>query len=280
MKIIISFLIVFGFALSINGQSYIKMLKANSVYNYYDTYAGPPPHYSKLFRFSNDTIIGLNIFKRLEFSSDSIYWQETQHFLTEDTLKQQVLLLHSDSLYLLYDFSLGIGDTALIHNPIYGMNTVSMVVMDVDSINLLGKYHRTLEFNYPGFWIEGIGAVEGLLSPGSEMIGVSETLVCYYVDDILVYQNPQFPGCFFHSAGLINNDIKVEVLWDNNFFTINSPKVIHHVAVFNSIGELIVEKVEKSKQFSIDMQAQKRGMYFIKLLFEDYSQKTIKILKL
>ena len=76
------------------------MLKANSVYNYYDTYAGPPPHYSKLYRFSHDTIIGSDLFMGLEFSSDSINWGGGQLLLTEDTLKQQVFIRYNDNLFL------------------------------------------------------------------------------------------------------------------------------------------------------------------------------------
>lgn len=279
MKTIISFLIIFGFAFTINGQNYIKMLKANSVNNYYDTYAGPPPHYSKLYRFSNDTIIGSDLFMEIEVSSDSINWVGGQLFLTEDTLEQKVFLWYNDSVYLLYDFSLELGDTAFIYNPLYGINTISMVVTDVDSVILLGKYHKTLEFNYLDFWIEGIGNVHGLLFPGVELVGMSETLVCYYFEDILIYKNDQYPACFFHSAGLSDNEIVVEVLFENNICKINSPKIIQHVTVFNPIGKLIVEKPYKSRQISVDLQSQNTGMYFINLLFEDYSQQTIKILK-
>jgi hypothetical protein len=48
------------------------MVKNDVEYNYFDTYAGPPPHYSKLYTFSKDTLINFNPCKRLDVSFDSI----------------------------------------------------------------------------------------------------------------------------------------------------------------------------------------------------------------
>ncbi len=256
------------------------MLKANSVSNFYDTYAGPPPHYSTLYRFSNDTVIGSDLYMRLESSPDSINWGGG-YLLTEDTIKQQVFLRYNNTLYLIYDFSLEVGDTIFIFNPTCSNGTVEMIVTAVDSINLLGKYHKTLEFSGAiDYWIEGIGNTYGILAPGNQLVGTMETLVCYYFEDIFVYKNPLFPDCFFHSVGISENDIEVDVLWDNNIFTINSPNTVFQLSVYSLVGELILEKELNSTEYSIDLQSQKTGMYLIKLLFEDNSQKTIKIFKL
>jgi len=280
IKTILTLILVLGFNLSGNSQSYIKMLKENSLYNCYDTYAGPPPHYSTLFRFSNDTTIGSDFYMQLESSPDSINWSGG-YLLTEDTIKQQVHLRYNDSLYLIYDFSLEEGDTIFIFNPTCSFGPVEMIVTAVDSINLLGKYHKTLEFTGGAIdWIEGIGDIFGILAPGNQLTGTMNTIVCYYFEDILVYKNPWFTECFFHQVGLSENDIEAELVWENNIYKINSTKRILQIAVYNSIGEIIFNKENRSRQFTINMQSQKTGMYLIKLLFEDNSQKTVKIFKL
>lgn len=260
-------------------QNYIPMVKADAQYNYFDTYAGPPPHYSKLYTFSKDTTINSNQYKRLDVSFDSINWQHSHYFFYEDTIEERVYLFYNDTIGLLYDFSLSTGDTVEVYNPAFGTSAHQLIVNAVDSILLLGNYHKTLTFNNH-YWIEGIGDVHGIMSSGSELTGVSETLICYHLQEILFYQNNLYSNCFFLSNAVNkHNSIDIKISTNNNIYTINSSLMIYKYDVFSVMGASILNGVANNKKISINLSNENSGLYLLNLIFENNASKTLKIIK-
>ncbi len=269
-KLILLFVFFFTILMFGKAQNYIPMVKDDVQYNYYDTYAGPPPYYSKLYTFSKDTLINSNHYKRLDVSLDSTNWLSTPYFFHEDTLEERVYLFYNDTVGLLYDFSLSVGDTANVYNPAFGTYSHQLIVNSVDSILLSGKYHKIVEFS-SNYWIEGIGDIYGIMAPGREQIGVSETLVCYHLQDILLYINNLYSSCFFNSLGINDSGIEDYVRAFPNP-TSNSFNVAYDFAnvedgefvLYSLEGKTLIQKnlPNTQNQITLNTTSLNNGIYF------------------
>ncbi len=280
MKSVLTVLAIVSTFIFSYGQSYEKMIKGNTLYNYFDTYMGPPPKYSTLYRFSNDTIIGSDHYMELEISLDSINWYRSTCFFREDTLNQRVYLFYIDKNYLIYDFSLELHEPISIYNPVMGTDTVEMTVTGTDSIYLSGRYYKTMELDGYIYWIEGIGDIGGILNPGKQTTGFKETLVCYYINGSLFYNNPQYPDCFTIFEGIEENNTEIQLLYENNFYQILSPRTIINYSIYNSIGQLIFEKTTRAEELLVNLESYKPGIYYVNLLFDGNSGITLKLVKI
>jgi Secretion system C-terminal sorting domain len=262
------------------------MIKNDVQYNYYDTYAGPPPYYSKLYRFSKDTMINSNHYKRLDVSSDSINWVNTPYFFHEDSIENKVYLFYNDTVGLLYDFSASTGDTVDVYNPAFGTYSHPLIVNSVDSMLLSGKYHKTVQFS-SNYWIEGIGDIYGIMAPGREQIGVSETLVCYHLQGSLLYINNLYSSCFFNSSGINDSDIEDYVNVFPNPFTDkirieNKNAYDVEYIIYNSLGQKITMPTKiNALSYSelINMESMHSVIYFVQISSENAKRTSLKIIK-
>ena len=98
--------------------------------------------------------------------------------------------------YVLYDFSLNIGDT--IKNDSFSISsTDKLVVFSVDSVLVGTKYREAYTFGYPNapysipwaVWIEGVGSLRGLLfaTGGVPTSGLFNDLICFRQDNAFLY---------------------------------------------------------------------------------------------
>ena len=119
--------------------------------------------------------------------------------------------IDQDTVYLLYDFGMNVGDTASMHwcqlpNP------GNEVIVCIDSINtqhIAGTERRVYyvsskslvpnaEWRWLNTWIEGIGATEGLLYSCHVTAAGGITLhelLCYHENGDLMYMNPDYDTC-------------------------------------------------------------------------------------
>ncbi len=113
----------------------------------------------------------------------------TFYLFREDTAQRKVFGLWSGEEYLVYDFSLSVGDTFRISHPTVGVEE-SYVIAGIDTIAVGNSFRK--RFNFEGtenYWIEGIGG-----SPGpfrSHYVFESwSVLRCFSIGDELLFSSP------------------------------------------------------------------------------------------
>lgn len=97
--------------------------------------------------------------------------------------------------YLLYDFTGGVGDTVIVHNPRWGMGAAHFIATDVSTVVVEDgprqQWHLLPMNGGPvEHWIEGIGSTLGLFGHArpTEAAGPAEQLVCFHEDGELKYR--------------------------------------------------------------------------------------------
>jgi len=282
-KYLLFFLI--GFLLLENKVSeaqYCKLIDTNKLWNYYDVSFDPPPHYTYLYRFNSDTIIGGKKYLIPEYSNDSINWHKQNFYLREEDSSQRVYVLSDNNEGLLYDFSLTTGDSITINNTLYGFNMPRTVNVDsIDSIQI-GNSYRKVMFLDEYTWIEGIGDLMGLYNPGLFVSGFGLNLICYYENDSLAWVNPHYGSCFHSFLNVVENNKGNQLLIktiDNNYFIISSKETIEEIILINILGEQIAHIYQSSNQFLIDLSEMSTSIYFLKCKINNklYTLKIIKI---
>ena len=175
---------------------------------------------------------------------------------TED---QKVYALLGDTEYLVYDFSVQVGDTIeTIVGVNYGTMLQQLLVHQIDSAMPTGPKTITLypickmedgecndcdeDGHYlweccPIEWIEGIGSTDGFLMgyPPCHTGGIGHKLLCAYKDDELQYINELYQddyGCEYN-AGLFNEKLlgTWRVVGGNEIISISDS-----IIVFNYLG--------------------------------------------
>lgn len=254
---------------SLFAQEYLPMVKSNSLYNYTDGYC-INPHYSKLYRFSADTLIGLYNYKQVQASSDSINFSNTYLYFREDTVQQRVYMLHGHSEGLLYDFSLNTGDTVTIHNVYYGSESHLIDIDSTKNIMIGGQLRKVLYYrrDVDRVWIEGIGAIDGLYFPGEDVYGLALKLVCYYENTILQWLNSDYNDCFFLFAEITENTksnlLQIFPNPATYFIRIDNIEENTSFQIFNIFGKL-VQSGQTSENGIIEICDLKSGVFFVKL---------------
>ncbi len=132
-------------------------------------------------------------------------WMGTGEFFRMTGSKVYELI--DDSDYLLYDFSLNVGDTFIVQETSTWPEATALVVTAVDSIILMDQSKRkrlVLECeNGVGehIWVEGIGDLRGVLSvKKSCLLDVNENLLCFSVNEEVLYQDPDQSDCWLTTS--------------------------------------------------------------------------------
>ncbi|HNW70843.1 MAG TPA: T9SS type A sorting domain-containing protein [Bacteroidales bacterium] len=250
-------------------QTYHKLLDTNKLWNYYDIYSGPNPHYTHLYRFTTDTTINGKKYFIPEITLDSINWFKENYFFREEDSTKRVYLLYNNNEGLLYDFSLNTGDSVTILNTLTSIyQPVTIHVVSIDSIQIDGFYRKIIHTDFFSYtWIEGIGDIMGLTHPGDMSTGVALNLVCYYENNLLKYANPDYESCFYAFLNVVENDKENQLLIrtiDQNSFIISSDEMINDITLINLFGEQLADFSVRSCQFSLDLSAHAPGVYFVK----------------
>ncbi len=190
---------------------------------------------------ANDTIINGQT-----YTSVNYYWtlEESKVYriaLVRFTEDQKVYALLGDTEYLVYDFSVQVGDTIeTIVGVGYGSMLQQLLVHQVDIDDATNRKTITLypickleedvdcdhcdeNGNYlweccPIEWIEGVGSTEGFLMgypPCGHVGGIGHKLLCAYKDDELQYINDLYQddyGCEYNAVGQNPEDL-FPTLW-------------------------------------------------------------------
>lgn len=207
--------------------------------------------------------------------------------------------------FLLYDFSL---EAKQIFTLDYGTDTeVSFFVHKIDSVNIQDTQTKRMfitlpppyESNIEDIWIEGIGSIKnGLLSPCYNRFwaGSLRKLLCYYIDETLVYQDTTLTNCYYDNNDLdylnlillgntsiyIPKDTNRDIFYPNpaiDVITLYNPKEIMRVEIFNLLGQNVYSKEIQHIENSINISFLSNGFYLIKFIKTDRSISSYKLLK-
>lgn len=208
MKKHFSLIALFFFSAMLNAQNqYLPLLEDGKEWNYRIAYGNQI--FTDSMSIIGDTLIDGQLYKKVIndwASMDSLL------LLREDTTARQVYFLLDSTEYLLYDFSLELGDTVTIYTTLPGnghlnFNPLQANVSLVDTFVDLNNIHRkrlwlnipaTPSFFIAGPWIEGIGGETGFV-PISNNISINFTpnLLCAWNDGVQIYTNDSYDSCYY-----------------------------------------------------------------------------------
>lgn len=158
-----------------------------------------------------DTVIDGDLFKVIKI--ETTY---NDRFINNYFLLKQLgerLYFRTDSIdHLIYDFSLSVGDTLIVKNPIDLIHSIvdlpydTLVIEEIESIEINGQNRRkqvvkssALASDYGPILIEGIGSIGFWFFPtytSAEDIDVIDGFRCYEDDQIGLYQHTEVPCDF------------------------------------------------------------------------------------
>ena len=183
-----------------------------------------------------------------------------------------------DDEFLLYDYDLEVGD--FFHDD----DDHPMQVTEVTTItDLNGVSRKKITFSFSGltdvteFWIEGVGSNRGFMHVGQweadhDSEGEMYHLLCYHVDDDVIYVNPEYNDCDLddieentveNSISIYPNPAKdvIKILNDNNLNITN-------VEILDLTGRTVLST---DKSADINISELPEGQYFVKI----YGESTI-----
>lgn len=161
------------------------------------------------YAFATDSVLKNNKwYKELKLSNtDTDNWERKGNFFRKEG--QQIYYLQDGEDYLLYDFSLTIGDT--FHLPAFRHSPIDreLIVTKVDSVTLQDNSERKRIYlscdTSSGtdqdvvVWVEGIGGLSGFLTHYRACKKLNQNyLTCFHFDGTLLYQNPDVDKCWIY----------------------------------------------------------------------------------
>ncbi|MCL2311690.1 MAG: T9SS type A sorting domain-containing protein [Firmicutes bacterium] len=251
------------------------------------------------FHFQGDTIIDNFKYKKVYMQAhDSIAdFNKAYYFaaIREDTIAEKVYCYTEDYYYgareyLLYDFSVNVGDVVNFYSFWCGLREVYQVVESIDSILIDNHYRKRINFvnDYPDTpndsWIEGIGSTHGLFFAGHfDVVDAMDWtyLLCVHIDGELIYQNPDIlnNNCYIREYGnnIIENKrelLKIYPTFADNALYIETYRDIENFEykIINIRGQIMNSGIFTSNTINISNLG--KGFYLI-MVADNKSKKSI-----
>jgi hypothetical protein len=264
---------------------------------WFETYADWPPGpwgynaAGKNYLQGDTTINSLQYLKIYRVMLD-VYCQETIIYgpiyagaIREDITQQKAWYIQNDftTEILFFDFSLGIGDT-VPEQCYFSQEYYPIVVTDIDTIATAdGKERRLWKFNNStggdqSFVIEGVGNINGLLSPFCYWFEAWPMLFCHQIDNTLIY--PLQSYCVLPSDTCATVGIE-EKSTTKNILAYPNPLPINHllyltipdccigemntISMFNIFGKQIGFWQLPGNNLEIKLPTLKMGLYILRV---------------
>ena len=305
MKTIFITLLILIFSVEIFSQDYRKLVDTTNKWNYLDqaflTSGVGEAKTNSLF-ITNDTIIEEVSYKKLmckiirEIDTSIVFAAG----IREDTINQLVYLkTQFESEKLIYSFDHNVGDTISIDTTSYGDACFIRFVKSIDTYDFNGFSGKKIEICdsvyylnnpswppseiYTDFWYEGIGSfvsIFNLLDIGSLPISEVE-LLCFWNDDNLIYQSPEWNVCEYAiiitsiNNNLIIPDLKIYPIPVSNQLMVSTVTEIKEIQLLDINGNLIFSTTRKD----IDVSTLTDGIYLLRIVTESNEIINRKIIK-
>ncbi len=270
-------------ALTLSLNAYVPMLRTGKSWTYFTipySLNGGSTYFTTQYSITNDTIIDGFTYYQSDF---------TEYLIREDSAASKVYLLDTDENheYLLYDFTLSVGDSAYVYHP---DGCSGYIYVDtVDTVSALdGTPLRRYSYHYdyvelaPDYWkplrgycIESCGRSNDILielrNNPNLIGGESQTLRCVIDADDFVFYKAHFAkadkylGDDCTGSGEIPSAVEstpsnqISLAYSDNTLTINTEN-IENVDVFSANGLLVGSYQSQSINISLAP-----GIYFARI---------------
>lgn len=222
---LLAFLMMAG---EVKAQETTSILKDNSEWNilWQSTGVPTPESVTESLMVSGDTVVDGVLYKKVlrKLSSETHYWHGSLEYDLYGIIKEEesgkvfYKPKEQEIDYLLYDFGMNVNDTAVMF---WCQNPNCEVHVRIDSIatqHIAGAERRVFyvsskdmfgdEWHWLNTWVEGIGAMEGLLYSCHIVNAGGITLhelLCYHEDGELVWQNSTYNTCLIDPLSIQDN---------------------------------------------------------------------------
>ena len=275
-------------ACGMKAQETTSILKDNSEWNilWQSTGVPIPESVTESLMVSGDTLVDGVLYKKVlrKLSSETQYWHGSLEYDLYGIIKEEesgkvfYKPIEQEIEYLLYDFGMNVNDTAVMY---WCQNPNWEVHVRIDSIatqHIAGAERRVFyvsskdmfgdEWHWLNTWVEGIGAMEGLLYSCHVVNAGGITLhelLCYHEDGELVWQNPNYNTCLIDPESIQDNTeasgLQVYPNPARAKVTIEGIEAAK-VQVYNAFGQL-VKTVQCSNE--INMSGLAEGVYLLRI---------------
>lgn len=311
MKKLLLITYMLAFLANIKGQDYIPFPTSNTVWS--EHFRAPvstslTSYYYRNILADKDTTIGAKTYHQLFYSHSDTVYSENSSAVYNGGIREnnrQVFYLPKDSVneYLLYDFSLQVGDmikydySAFSHQMGLGPMD-SLFVSSIDSVLILdGSYRKRIRFSFNiddiepipwASWIEGIGYEMGLLIPIGDIPtnGQKYTLGCLKQNNEIIYYDNLFDNCYPVNQSVFEfskqNEITIspnpvqdycKIQWEVNNVQFD------RILISDVYGRIVFsEKIDQNNETIIDCRNFGQGMYLVNIFNRFGSQSTSKLL--
>jgi len=295
MRTIVTLILILFLLTNTNGQKYFSFKDTGAIWSVN----------IEKFSSSGDTLIkGIKYKKFYETVADSIFSLDKASYFTalrEDSSKK-VMVIRDGSQYekLLYDFSLKLGDTAVVYPyGYYGpeQDSSQIKIAQVDSILINLSYRKRYKIIpliggtwIPEYWIEGIGSTLGIFNAGFCVTRIMDVgypeLLCFSYKDTINYFGAG-SNCFVPVwTDLKTKEIEKSIcsflpnpFIDRSILHISGVNSFNFVLQFyNIFGSLIRSYQITRNDFVIDRGGLSSGIYLYKLMEKQLNKDIGKII--
>ncbi len=233
------------------------------------------------YNFEYDTTFCGKVYSKVNFDQNNLVG-----YFRSDSLKTYFRKTPdcSDKEYLMYDYSLSVGDTAFVgYNLVLNneIDTNIFILTAIDTITINGvqrqrfnmKYDLGNSFFRPMYWIKGIGSTIHPFYPFKCLMdGCEESfqLLCYDSLSTQLYQSPTTDDCISLNLGLSELENKIS-LNPNPFSELLSIYIenasIFQLNIYSSVGTKIKTFLTENKK-SIELKTDEipAGYYLIEMM--------------
>ena len=275
---------------TMQAQEWMSLLKDNSEWNiiWQSTGVPTPELVTESLMLSGDTLVDGELYKKVlrKLSSETQYWHGSLEYDLYGIIKEEesgkvfYKPKEQEIEYLLYDFGMNVNDTAVmywcqlpnpnceIHVRIDSIATQHIAgterkVFYVSSKDMFGD-----EWHWLNTWVEGIGAMEGLLYSCHVVNAGGITLhelLCYHEDGELVWQNPNYNTCLIDPESIQDNTEESGLqVYPNpaRDRVVTEGIEVAEVQVYNALGQM-VKTVRRTNE--IDLSGLVDGVYLLRI---------------
>jgi hypothetical protein len=215
--------------------------------------------------------------------------------LREDTIQQRVYFKNNVAEYLMYDFSLQVGDTLrpyIMSRKYQLLQAQGLVVDSIYTDFIAGKQRRVFEFSRGVQWssfsrfVEGIGSTAGLFRfdvgyfSGSSG-NVRSELYCFSEQGVGSY-SPNGQPCQMitelEEEKKSESELAVYPNPTKGQLKIQASSKIVAIQVLNNLGQMVQSFQPNANNFNWQL-PEKAGLYVVRVLNEDGRQEVRKVIK-
>ncbi|MCW3103179.1 MAG: hypothetical protein JWO09_1619 [Bacteroidetes bacterium] len=175
---------------------------------------------------------------------------------------------------LIYDFTVGTGDTAHVYEQdfySFDFHRVDLKAGLIDSVMVNGSYRKRVNFNgEPGVWVEGIGCSLGLFrNVWANVSYFYSNLDCMSQDDTTIYPSYSAGGCSLTagiSAPLQAEEIAMYPNPTGGLLQITTTQLISRVKVTDILGNILISKNNVGNiSCELDLSGLAADLYFVRM---------------